>query len=156
LGYALLGDNWERLFVILWGHGANGKTVLCEAIAHALGDYAAETPPETFMAFSGSDVRPRNDLARLHGARLVMAAEAQDRARLDAAVIKRITGRDRVVARYLFRDFFEYTPQFLPVLRTNFKPRLAGDDEAAWDRIRLVPFTVRIPPSARTRASSRS
>jgi putative DNA primase/helicase len=146
LGYVLLGDNRERLFVIFWGPGANGKTTICEALACALGDYVAETPPESFMALADGGVPARNDLARLAAARLVTASEAKEGARLDGALVKRLTGRDRVAARFLFREFFEYTPQFVPVLRTNFKPRLAGDDQAAWDRVRLIPFNVRIPP----------
>jgi putative DNA primase/helicase len=116
-----------------------------------LGDYAQETPPETFLAFAGNDVKPRNDLARLHAARLVTASEAKDSSRLDAATIKRITGGDRVAVRFLFREFFEFIPQFVPLLRTNFKPRVAADDQAAWDRLRLVPFTVRIPPERQDR-----
>lgn len=151
LGHTLIGGNPERVFVILWGLGANGKTTLVEAVAHALGDYAQETPPETFLALDGDDVRPRNDLARLYAARLVTASEARNRATLDAAVVKRITGGDRIAARFLFREFFEFTPRFVPVLRTNFRPRVAGDDQAAWDRLRLVPFTVRIPPERQDR-----
>jgi len=146
LGYCLIGGNPERIFPVFWGLGANGKTTLLEAVSHALGDYAQETPPETFMAATRDDVRPRNDLARLHAARLVTASEARSRARLDAAVVKRITGGDRIAARFLFREFFEFVPQFVPILRTNFKPRVAGDDQAVFDRLRLVPFTVRIPP----------
>ncbi len=151
LGYTLLGDNRERLFIVFWGLGANGKTTLVEAVAHALGDYAQETPPESFLALDASELRPRNDLARLRGARLVTAAEAGAKARLDVAVVKRVTGGDRIAARYLFREFFEYRPQFTPVLRTNVKPSLPGDDQAAWDRIRLVPFTARIPPERQDR-----
>jgi P4 family phage/plasmid primase-like protien len=151
LGHTLIGGNPERVFVILWGLGANGKSTLVEAVAYALGDYAQETPPETFLALDGDDVRPRNDLARLYAARLVTASEAKNRAKLDAAVVKRITGGDRIAARFLFREFFEFTPQFVPILRTNFKPRVAGDDQAAWDRLRLVPFTVRIPPERQDR-----
>jgi putative DNA primase/helicase len=151
LGHTLIGGNPERAFLILWGPGANGKSTLVEAISYALGDYAQETPPETFLAFAGNDVKPRNDLARLHAARLVTASEAKDSSRLDAATIKRITGGDRVAVRFLFREFFEFIPQFVPLLRTNFKPRVAADDQAAWDRLRLVPFTVRIPPERQDR-----
>jgi putative DNA primase/helicase len=151
LGHTLIAGNPERTFIVLWGLGMNGKSTLVEAVAYALGDYAQETPPETFLALDGDDVRPRNDLARLYAARLVTASEAKNRAKLDAAVVKRITGGDRIAARFLFREFFEFTPQFVPILRTNFKPRVAGDDQAAWDRLRLVPFTVRIPPERQDR-----
>jgi len=151
LGHALIAGNPERVFVIFWGPGANGKSTLVEAVSYALGDYAQETPPESFLALSGADVKPRNDLARLHAVRLVTASEARDGSRLDAAIVKRITGGDRVVARYLYKEFFEFTPAFLPVLRTNFKPKVSGEDQAIWDRLRLLPFTVRIPPERQDR-----
>jgi P4 family phage/plasmid primase-like protien len=151
LGHALIAGNPERVFAVLWGRGGNGKSTLVEAVSYALGDYAQETPPESFLALSGADVKPRNDLARLHAVRLVTASEARDGSRLDAAIVKRITGGDRVVARFLYREFFEFTPGFLPVLRTNFKPKVSGEDQAVWDRLRLVPFTVRIPPERQDR-----
>ena len=73
------------------------------------------------------------------------ATESQENARLDEAVIKSLTGGDRIAARYLYSEFFEYTPSFKIILSSNHKPQIRGTDEGIWRRIRLVPFAVTIP-----------
>lgn len=140
-GYALRGDNRERCFVVLQGSGKNAKSAFCNTLSYAPGSYAAETPPDTFLV--GRPDRVRNDLARLVGVRLVTASESPAGAKLDEATVKLITGHERLVTRFLFREYFEYVPQFLPVLRTNVKPQVKGLDRAIWDRIILIPFRQR-------------
>ncbi len=58
--------------------------------------------------------------------------------------MKQITGRDKVIARFLYKEFVEYTPQFKIFLAANFRPKITGD-EALWNRIHVVPFNKRIP-----------
>jgi putative DNA primase/helicase len=43
-------------------------------------------------------------------------------------------------------EYFDFLPTFKIWLSTNHKPVIRGTDRAIWDRIRLVPFLVRIPP----------
>src|SRR5206468_6004458 len=86
-----------------------------------------------------------NDVARLVGARFVTASEADEGKRLAEAQIKDMTGGDTLVARFMRAEFFEFKPVFKLWLATNHKPVIKGTDEAVWDRIRLIPFTVRIP-----------
>ena len=45
--------------------------------------------------------------------------------------------------------FFEFQPKFLPLLVTNHRPIIRGTDEAIWRRLRLIPFTVTLPPDSR-------
>jgi putative DNA primase/helicase len=146
LGYALLGHNNERVFAIFWGHGRNGKSTLIGILAGVLGDYLREARPESFESLRPGEVRPRNDLAVLRNARLVTVNESREGARFDPALIKQIAGGDLITVRFLYREDFNYRPGFLPILRTNFKPSFPGGDPALWDRIRLIPFTVQIPP----------
>jgi putative DNA primase/helicase len=87
---------------------------------------------------------PRNDLAALVGARLVLASEAGQDASFDEAVVKQVTGQDTVSCRYLYGEFFEYKPQFKVWLATNYKPIIRGSDDAIWRRIRLIPFEQQI------------
>src|SRR2546427_12618860 len=51
---------------------------------------------------------PRNDLAKLHGARLVKAAESPRQAVLDEALVKEATGDDSMSARFLFKELFVF------------------------------------------------
>ncbi|MDT7898637.1 MAG: DNA primase, partial [Armatimonadota bacterium] len=61
-------------------------------------------------------------------------------------LIKTLTGGDTVAARFLYREFFEFRPRFKAWLAANYKPEIRGSDYAIWRRIRLIPFTVTIPP----------
>lgn len=147
-GYCLTGDTSERKIFIEWGTGANGKTVTNDAIALVLGDYAVRTPTETLLIKRNDGGIP-NDVARLKGARFVYASEAEQGKRLAESLIKDISGGDKITARFLHKEFFEFYPEFKLWLGTNHKPIIRGTDSAIWDRIRLIPFTVRIPENER-------
>jgi putative DNA primase/helicase len=90
-----------------------------------------------------------SDLAKLKGARLVTAAEAEDGHRLAESQIKLVTGGENIQCRFLYGEWFEYQPEFKIVLLTNHKPLIRGDDHAIWRRIRLVPFNVTIAEDKR-------
>jgi putative DNA primase/helicase len=147
LGYSLTGDTSERVIFIESGTGANGKSITNDCIAMALGDYAMRTPTETLL-IKRSDGIP-NDVARLMGARFVYAAEAGQGKRLAESQIKDISGGEKIAARFMRAEWFEFYPEFKIWLGTNHKPIIRGTDNAIWDRIRLIPFNVRIPESER-------
>jgi putative DNA primase/helicase len=148
VGYSLTGDTSEQVLFVLWGSGANGKSVLLEVLRSILGDYARHTPAESLVAGPKSSGIP-NDLARLRGARFVTAVETEDGRRLAEGLVKQMTGGDTITARFLHQEFFEFRPAFKVWLATNHKPVIRGTDYAIWRRIRLVPFTVTIPPEER-------
>ena len=144
LGYSLTGDISEQVLFILYGTGQNGKSTLIEAVRALLGDgYAQQADFSSFLARQNEG--PRNDLARLFGSRFVSTVEVEAGRRLSEVVVKQLTGGDRITARFLFREFFEYTPAFKLFLACNHKPVIYGTDYAIWRRIRLIPFTVTIP-----------
>lgn len=147
-GYTLSGDVGERCLFFCYGTGANGKSTLLETLIALLGEYARQADVETFLARNRAGGVP-NDLARLAGARLVCAVETGEGRRLAEGLVKQMTGRDTVAARYLFREYFEFRPQFKLWLAANHKPTIRGTDNAIWDRIRLIPFTVTIPEAER-------
>lgn len=148
VGYSLTGSTSERCMFILYGGGKNGKTLFCEALRLLLGDgYTARTPTQTLMAKRGETIP--NDVARLRGVRLVTASETSDGHRLDEALIKDITGGDKLAARFMRGEWFEFSPTFKIFLSTNHKPRVMSNDDAIWDRLRLVPFLIRIPEEER-------
>jgi putative DNA primase/helicase len=148
-GYSLTGDTREQCAFFPWGTGANGKSTLLNALQGVLGDYARQTPPETLLLKREGGIP--NDLARLHGARFVCAVETEAGRRLAEAQLKQMTGGDRIVARFLNREFFEFVPQFKVWLATNHRPVIRGTDGAIWRRIRLIPFTVTIPDAEQDR-----
>jgi len=145
VGSMLTGETRDQKLVVLHGTGANGKSVFLDAVQYALGDYAAVTPFDTFA--QRRDVGgPRNDLARLAGARCVISSEAGEGVRLDEPGIKSMTGADLMAARFLYGEYFEFRPQFKILLAANHKPVIRGTDLGIWRRVCLVPCTVTIPP----------
>ena len=60
-----------------------------------------------------------------------------------------MTGGDKITARFMRRDFFDFVPKFKLFITGNHKPRLHNVDEAIRRRMLLVPFTVQIPPEER-------
>jgi putative DNA primase/helicase len=60
-------------------------------------------------------------------------------------LVKQLTGGDKVTARFLYSEFFEFDARFKVFLSTNHKPVIRGTDNAIWRRIRLIPFEVTIP-----------
>lgn len=143
VGYCLTGKTSEQLFVVMHGTGANGKSVMVEILKRLLGGYAQTVQFATFTERDPNAIR--NDLASLDKARLVVASEGPEGARLDEGVVKQVTGEDAVTARFLHREFFTYTPRFKVVLVTNHKPVITGTDHGIWRRVVLVPFPVTIP-----------
>lgn len=143
IGYSLTGSTVERIILILYGEGKNGKSTLLEVIRALLGDYARRTPTETLLVNRHQNVP--NDVARLQGIRFVSASEAEEGQRLAEAKVKDLTGGDTVTARFFYGEFFDFAPTFKLWLSTNHKPVVRGTDHAIWDRIKLVPFLVRIP-----------
>lgn len=144
VGYMLTGSTREQCIFFLYGDGSNGKSTFLEILAELLGTYAMNAQSDTITARRSSD-GPRTDIARLKGARLVTISECPADVWLDEAIVKQLTGGDTVTARYLYGREFEFKPEFKLIMATNHKPRIRGTDSGIWRRIRLVPFTQRIP-----------
>jgi putative DNA primase/helicase len=143
LGYTLTGDTKEHSLLFIHGDGGNGKGVLQNTIGDILGDYRQTAAMETFTA-SPTDKHP-TDLAMLHGARLVTASETEEGRAWAESRIKQITGGDKISARFMRQDFFEFKPEFKLLLIGNHKPTLRNVDDAARRRFNIVPF-VHKPP----------
>ena len=141
-GYCLTGVTVEHALFFCYGTGANGKSVFINTLAAVWGDYAVTAPMETFTVSRG-DHHP-TDLAMLRGARLVVAHETEAGRRWAESKIKALTGGDRISARFMRQDFFEFAPRFKLLIAGNHKPGLRGVDEAIRRRLHLVPFGTTI------------
>ncbi|MBW8271105.1 phage/plasmid primase, P4 family [Caldovatus aquaticus] len=147
VGYALTGVTTEHALFFLYGTGANGKSVFANTLTALLGDYAAVAPMDMFMATTGD--RHPTDMAGLRGARIVTSIETEQGSRWAESKLKALTGGDRITARFMRQDFFEFTPQFKLLVAGNHKPSIRNVDEAMRRRLHMVPFTVTIPPAQR-------
>ena len=142
-GYSLTGSTREHALFFGYGTGRNGKSVLIDTVSGIANDYHTVAPIETFTA-AGHERHP-TDLAGLRGARLVTAIETEEGRRWAESRIKALTGGDKISARFMRQDFFQYKPQFKLVIAGNHKPSLRSVDEAIRSRFNLIPFLVTIP-----------
>ena len=148
MGYCLTGDTSEQCIFFLYGKGGNGKSTLTGILGELLGDYARQASSDMLMQKLNGRSQS-NDLARLNGARAVIASEIEDGSFLAETLVKEMTGGDTITARFLYGEFFEFKPQFKMLVCGNHKPIIKGEDEGIWRRMRLIPFTVTIPPEKR-------
>lgn len=146
VGYTLTGLTREQCLFLCHGPGRNGKSTFLKTVAGLLGeDYAQQAP--TSLLLNRDKNSATNDIARLRGARLVTAVETPEGRRLDENLAKQLTGGDKITARLLHKEFFEFTPVLKLWIATNHRPEIRGTDLAIWRRIRLIPFGVIVPES---------
>jgi putative DNA primase/helicase len=149
LGYCLSGLTTEHALLFLFGTGSNGKSVFTAVLTAIFGDYAIIAPMEMFIATHVE--RHPTEIARLRGARLVVAHETQKGRRWDESKLKTLTGSDPISGRFMRGDFFDFQPTHKFVIAGNHKPGFRTVDEAIRRRFLLVPFTVCIPKEERDR-----
>ncbi|MFZ2872232.1 DNA primase family protein [Zavarzinia sp.] len=144
-GYIMTGYTGEQVVILLYGTGKNGKSTLANILMHIMGDYAMTLPFASLLEDKhrrGGEPTP--DIARLPGRRFVVAAEPPLGAKLDEALIKSLTGGDKIPARHLNRDMFEFTPVAKFVLSFNTAPTVRGQDYGIWRRLLMAAFPHRI------------
>lgn len=147
MGYCATGHTREQAMAVLWGKGSNGKNLLIDAVAAALGDYASALP-QGFLDNTGKDtVSMDNNMlyaaAQLDGVRLAYLSETNENGRLRESWVKSSTGDKKMRARLAHQDYYEFSATHKFTLSTNHKPEIRGTDDGVWRRIRLVPFTQR-------------
>lgn len=147
-GYTLTGDTGERLMFFLHGLGANGKSTFLETLSAVMGSYSCVINAESLLErISGGE--QTNDIAMLRGKRFVYSNEAPENRKLNESRIKALTGGDRIRARFLYREFFSYTPQFKLWFAANHRPIIRGSDEGVWSRIFMIPLIYQFPVDER-------
>lgn len=145
-GMAITGVVEDHILPIAYGTGFNGKSTILGVLLDVLGpDYAMKAMPDLLIA-KKNDGHP-TDRADLFGKRVVVAIETEDGQRLNESLVKELTGGDRIRARRMREDPWEFAPTHTVFLATNHKPQVRGTDHGIWRRLKLVPFSVRMPAS---------
>ncbi|MGB8219518.1 MAG: phage/plasmid primase, P4 family [Methanoregula sp.] len=148
VGYSLTGHTGERAIFLCHGGGANGKSTLLNTIMAVIGEYGLPVESNTFCVSRNESIR--NDLAALKGARFVTATEAGKGKRLDESIIKQFTGGgDKIRARFLYQEFFEFKPECKIWWAFNSAPRITDSTDSIWARVKMIPFSVIIPEAER-------
>jgi putative DNA primase/helicase len=150
VGYCLTGDVSEQALWFFHGQGANGKSTFLGAVLALFGDYGMQAVSDLLMV-KGHEAHP-TERADLFGRRFVATIETEEGKRMAEALMKQMTGGDKVRARKMHKDFFEFDPTHKIVLAANHKPQIRGTDLAVWRRIKMVQFDQTIPDEEKDKA----
>ena len=143
-GYCLTESTAERCLFYLYGEGRTGKSTLLNVWRNIMGDYSQNMAPHSLVAqkYPGAI---NNDIARMQNVRMVTAIETDSDQSFSEALVKQLTGgTDTVSARFLYAEYFDFVPIAKIFVASNHLMGIKGSDEAIWDRIRLIPFNVRV------------
>lgn len=148
MGYTMTGSTDEHCLFFLYGVGANGKSTFLEAMRLVMGDYYVTTSVEALLAtdYTGG-ATPY--VAGLQGMRCAMASEMPEGRRFNESLVKDVTGGGMLTARHLYGAPFQFMPSHTLWISGNYRPRITGTDDGIWRRLRVIPFTVSIPPERR-------
>jgi P4 family phage/plasmid primase-like protien len=142
-GYAMTGSTNEQCIFVLLGDGRNGKSTFIEILKSVFNDYSQKARADSFL--TGKTEGANNDIARLDGVRLCVASEIGSEKTLNEPLVKEMTGGDTVTARFLYKEYFSFKPQFKIILAVNDEPKINGKDLGIWRRIRLIDFGHTVP-----------
>lgn len=139
---ALDGHIKEGLFVLGHGGGANAKSTLSELMSNTLGDtYAVALPVGSLtQKTTGSQANP--DLIMLTDARWTVFSESSQMEKVNMALIKRLTGQERMAIRGLFKDMVNVMLHTVFILFTNHLIEINDTSYAAFRRLVIVKFMM--------------
>jgi len=148
-GYILTGETREECFFFVYGPGASGKSTFCRVLTEIMNEYSQGASMDAFMAKQNQE--HLTEIARMAGARLVVATETDEGARWNESRIKALTGRDKISARFMRGDLFDFQPTAKILIAGNHKPQLRSVGEEMKRRIHLIDFPTSIPEAERDR-----
>lgn len=144
LGYCITGESREQSLVFHVGKGGNGKSTLMSTLGHVLGSYASQGSKTLLNGKS----QISNDVASLVGKRMVTVSETKQNEEFDQSQLKSLTGGDKLSARFLFKEHFEFYPTHKLQVFTNHEPTIVGDDGGMWRRLILLRYKLRYGTAA--------
>jgi putative DNA primase/helicase len=149
-GYTATGLTGEDVLLLLYGVSRAMKGTILDAIHAALGDYAVTCALDDLAEREHAGAATPH-LMKLRGARMAGIYETGRALKLDAAVVKTLTGSDPITARWLHGNPVTFRPCATYWIATNHRPRVDHDDDAMFERMREVPFLTHLPKEERDR-----
>ncbi|MFJ5993886.1 phage/plasmid primase, P4 family [Streptomyces sp. NPDC092370] len=141
LGYCITGEVREHALGVWYGaHGRNGKGTTVRTMQAAFGpDIIREVEFSIFENVRGQAPHTEQ-IAGMRSARMVVAQEGNQGTPMNTALLKNLSGGDRVSTRHLMGRTFSYSPTFTIVLATNHLPEFASGGAALWARTKAILF----------------
>ena len=136
----LHGSTKNEQFHFWTGTGGNGKSKLVELFELCIGDYASKLSISLLTQKRSSSSSADPEVAQTKGKRFINMQEPSAGARINAGLLKELTGGDTIITRALYKDTFQFKPQFKIILCCNDVPYLPHNDQGVWRRVRVTEF----------------
>ena len=148
IGYTMTADVSAECLWILFGNGQNGKSKFIGAISHCMGDDGGyyEKPLESILLkLHGGSQYNSDDVAKLIGVRMALVSEPEIGQQLNESKIKQLVGNGRITAMRKHEHQFTFNPTHKLWLDTNYEPKVIGQDDGIWRRLKKIEFKQTIP-----------
>lgn len=140
LASCLKGTNQNELFFMWLGRqGANGKGATAELMSNSLNakedGYAGTLDISFFTTPTKTSNAATPELACLVGKRFVTSQEPEEGQQLQGGKLKKVSGRDYITTRALYKGIVTWKPQFKIFLQANVLPILNRRDGGTARRV---------------------
>jgi P4 family phage/plasmid primase-like protien len=136
----LKGGNITKKVVVWSGVGDNSKSVLVTLMRKTFGRYFYEFPTSLLTGKRTQSSSASPELSNSKGTRFAVIQEPSEKEEFNIGTLKELSGNDTMYSRALFKDPTSFLPQFKLTIICNKLPRIPSDDQATWNRIRVVDF----------------
>jgi P4 family phage/plasmid primase-like protien len=116
---------------------------MLDLIQKAIGEYYCILPIALLTQKRAASNAAQSELERTKGRRFAVMQEPSENERLNIGLMKELSGQDRILVRTLFKEPYEFKPQFKMILTCNELPEVPSDDGGTWRRIKVCNFSSR-------------
>jgi putative DNA primase/helicase len=143
IGFVFIKHNSNRLkeekALILYGTGANGKSVFFEVISALLGD-------ENISNYSLQSLTNENGYFRAKLANKLVNYASEINGKLESSIFKQLVSGEPVEARLPYGEPFTLKQYAKLIFNCNELPKEVEQTNAYFRRFLIIPFDVTIPP----------
>ncbi len=135
IGYTLLSGYPFRVFLVLYGSGANGKSIFIYLIRNFIGEDNVSVV--SLQQLQADRFAP----ARLYGKKANVFADIPPLRMKSTDIIKSLTGfTDKISGEKKFKDTFEFVNGAKLIFSANQLPQVDDESDAFWNRVILIEF----------------
>jgi putative DNA primase/helicase len=144
IGYVLIPNNVLSLekALVLFGSGANGKSVVFSIISALLGS-------ENVSNYSLESLTDANGYYRAKLSLVLLNYSSEISSRMDTTFFKQLVSGEPIQARLPYKEPFTISDYARLMFNTNVLPRDVEQNEAFFRRFMIIPFNTTIPEDKR-------